>query len=315
MTVHKKWISILSATLFLASPIVLAERAFAEAKVGVSAAVRGNVFVKSGGQKEERKARAEQSIFLQDEVLTKQQSALQILLIDQSMFTIGENCEMIIDKFVYDPDKNLGEMSGTILKGAFRFMSGRIGKANPKNAKIKTAAATIGIRGTMLEGVVGPDALKLVESLGRSTAGADPQQAILVVLRGPGRGTNAITKTGIIDVGNERGSKTISAANFGVFVPGPGQKPVGPFRITESVLGYFDFYLRSVPNGPTYGGDSNQSGAQASGQDAFNVPADFPPLNELFQDELFDNQFEEFKDDNNNCYPYCNDVTGFPSRD
>lgn len=306
MTVHKKWISIFSATIFLTSPFLLGDQALAEAKIGVSAAVRGNVFVKSGGQKEERKAQTEQSIFLQDEVLTKQQSALQILLIDQSMFTIGENCEMIIDKFVYDPDKNLGEMSGTILKGAFRFMSGRIGKNNPANAKIKTAAATIGIRGTMLEGVVGPDALKLVESLGISIAGASKQEGLFVVLRGPGRGTNAITKTGIIDIGNGSGKKTISAANYGVFVPGPGQPPVGPFRITESVLSYFDFYLRSIPTGPSYGGDGSQSGASQSGQDAFNLPNDIPPLNELFQDELFDNQFPEpIDDDNEGCMNEC----------
>ncbi|WP_136657822.1 FecR domain-containing protein [Nitratireductor sp. XY-223] len=283
----------LAVAVFAVASILVPVQAYAAAKIGVSAAVRGKVFVKSGETSDQRRAKVDESILLQDEVLTKQESALQILLLDQSVFTIGENCEMIIDRFVYDPDRKAGEMSGTVLKGAFRFMSGRIGKANPTKANINTPAATIGIRGTMFEGVVGPDAIKLAQLLGLATQGADQQRAVLVILRGPGRNTNSLSNNGIIRVGNSAGQKTISSPNYAVFVPGPGQPPIGPIKVTQEVLDYFDFYLRSLPNGPTFGNDDN-TGEGQSGQDAFNVPGgDFPPLNDLFIDELFDNQFEE----------------------
>lgn len=290
MTVQRTLVFTLAAACLVVTQVAWSVGARAEAKIGVSAAIKGNVFVKSGGASNQRKAKADQSIFLQDEVLTKRQSALQILLIDQSVFTVGENCEMTIDRFVYDPDRNLGEMSGTVVKGAFRFISGRIGKANPTMANITTPSAGIGIRGTMFEGVVGEDALKLAALLGLPTAGADSEKASFVLLRGPGRGTNALTATGIIEVSNSGGKKTISAANYAVFVPGPGQAPIGPFAVTEEVLSYFDFYLRSLPNGPSFGNDGEESGEELSGQDAFNLPDDVPPLNELFQDELFDSQ-------------------------
>ncbi|MEX3010992.1 FecR domain-containing protein [Hoeflea sp. TYP-13] len=296
MIAQWKRTGLLAVATLVAAQLIWCADVRADAKVGVSAAVRGNVFVKSGASSQQRKAQVDQNILLRDEVLTKQQSALQILLLDQSVFTVGENCEMIIDRFVYDPDKKAGEMSGTVLKGAFRFVSGRIGKANPTKANINTPSATIGIRGTMFEGVVGADAIKLAQLLGLSTASADPSKAIFVVLRGPGRNNNALAKSGIIQVGNGSGRKTISAPNYAVFVPGPGQPPIGPFKVTAEILAYFDFYLRSQPNGPSFGGDQQTGGSQ-SGQDAFNLPGSDFPLNELFQDEFFDNQLDPMDDD------------------
>ena len=274
----------------IATPLVMSANAYAGAKIGVSAAVRGNVFVRSGDTRDQRRAQQDQSILLQDEVLTKRESALQILLLDESVFTVGENCEMIIDRFVYDPDKDSGEMTSTIVKGAFRFMSGRIGKNNPTKASVVTPSATIGIRGTMFEGTVGPHAIRLARLLNLPTANADGEKALFVILRGPGRNTNTNSKTGIIDVSNGAGSKTLSSPGYGVFVPGPGQAPIGPILITPEVLAYFDLFLRTGPNGPSTG-NGTETGASQSGLDIFNNPGPgFPDLNDLFSDELFDNQ-------------------------
>lgn len=284
-------IAIAVAGLFSVQPFSAGE-ARAEAKVGVSAAIRGNVFVRSGAGVQEQRAQQDQSIFLQDEVLTKRQSALQILLLDESVFTVGENCEMVIDRFVYDPDKKAGEMSSTIVKGAFRFMSGRIGKNNPTKANVVTPSATIGIRGTFFEGTVGEDAIKLAALLDLPIASADGSKALFVVLRGEGRRKNTLGNTGIINVGNSAGSKTISAPGYGVFVPGPGQPPIGPFPITDEILAYFDLFLRTIPNGESTGG-GEQTGGSQSGQDSFNEPGSpFEGFNDAFFEELFDNQFE-----------------------
>lgn len=293
--------TIAAVGLLSVQPLAVSE-AYAEAKVGVSAAIRGSVFVKSGG--EQQRAQKEQSILLQDEVLTKQQSALQILLLDESVFTVGENCEMVIDRFVYDPDKKAGEMSSTIVKGAFRFMSGRIGKSNPEKANVITPSATIGIRGTIFEGTVGEDAIRLAALLGIPTEGADKDKATLITLSAQGRNKNSMGNTGIIDIFNSAGGVTLSAIGYVVFIPGPGQKPIGPIPITPEILAYFAFYLNSFPNGPSTGG-GEETGAGQAGLDLFNEPGSgFPNLNDAFFDELFDNQNDPMPMDDDDDYYY-----------
>ena len=306
MTARAKGVAVVIAAAIAGLLVLPVADGFAQPKIGVSAAVRGKVFVRSGESAGQRKAEVAQNILLQDEVLTKQQSALQILLLDESTFTVGENCEMVIDRFVYDPGRGTGEMSSQVLKGAFRFVSGKIGKASPTAASIQTPSATIGIRGTMLEGVVGADAIALAQKLGIATGSADPNRAALIILRGAARNNNALTTPGIIEVGNGAGRKTLSAPNYAVFVPGPGQAPIGPFKVNADILAYFDFYLRTVPTGPSFGGGDQASGGSLSGQEAFNLPGDDFPLNELFQDEFFDSQFEEeIGQDDDECGRSC----------
>lgn len=262
------------AGLVLSSAIVVASSfgsGIAAPVVGTSAAVRGNVYVSTAGA--ERKAQVKDAIKLQDKVLTKQDSALQILLLDQSTFTVGQNCELTIDLFVYDPDTSVGDFSATVAKGAFRFISGAIGKNNPENASIRTPIATIGIRGTMFEGIVGPDAIALAQLGGLDTSGAHPTGASIIILRGPGRSRNSLDRTGIIDISTNGGTETINQPNYFVFAPGPNQPPSKPMRITPEMQAYLDFFLRSHPSGagenPT---GVETTGSQESGQEVFELP-------------------------------------------
>ena len=242
--------------------------AWAAPVVGTSAAVRGKVFVSTSGA--ERKAQVKDSIKLQDKVRTRNDSALQILLLDESTFTVGQNCEMVIDRFVYDPSTSVGQVSASIAKGAFRFMSGRIGKQNPTNANLSTPSATIGIRGTFLDGVVGEDAIILADLAGLDTSNADPEKASIVVLRGPGRGGTSLDNPGRITVSTGGGTATISQPNYAIFTPAPGLPPIGPFLITPQIQQYLDLFLRSSPNGATQNptGES-ETGSKFSGQEKF----------------------------------------------
>src|SRR5678816_2381329 len=58
---------------------------------------------------------------------------------------MGPSSELVLDKFVYDPDKKAGAMTIKALSGAFRFVSG---SAPSQNYRIDTAVGTIGVRGT-----------------------------------------------------------------------------------------------------------------------------------------------------------------------
>ena len=253
--------------------------ALSQAKVGTSAGVQGNVFVRGGGTDEQRHAAVREEILLQDQVITKQESALQILLLDASIFTVGENCEMVIDRFVYDPSTGAGEMSASVVKGAFRFMSGRIGANNPTNADIRTPSALIGIRGTFLECSVGEDAILLARLAGLADAAtADPVRASMCCLRGPA--ANTPDTRGVISVANQYGQSTAQKANTCIFDPG-NAAPIGPFEAPDDVITYFDKLLRSDPIGDPFTlPEEEKSSAKNADDPQDEYPDDDPDTNE-----------------------------------
>lgn len=260
--------------VLVSTSLVLAGTAlgWAAPQVGTASAVRGDVLVLTEGAR--RKAEVRSSIQLNDEVQTKDDSALQILLLDQTIFTIGQNCSIIIDEFVYDPNGPSGSLGTQVLTGAFRYMSGQIAKANPQAVNIETPGATIGIRGTMAEGVVGPDAVALAQLGGVDTSSASPEEASITLLRGPGMGANTLDESGGITVTSGGETRTISEPGYFIFVPGPGQPPLGPFPVTDDLLEYLDFFLRSAPSGPTENPISVAGGDIESGQHLFESDLD-----------------------------------------
>ncbi len=107
-------------------------------------------------------------IFFGDTIISKSKSNAQILFLDQTVLTLGEETELTIDEFVYDPNSKDGSFVSTVKTGTVKFITGQISKKNPDNLEVKVPAGTLGARGT--EFVV------LSESNNEST----------VVLLGPG---------------------------------------------------------------------------------------------------------------------------------
>ncbi|EFL87841.1 FecR domain-containing protein [Ahrensia sp. R2A130] len=272
-------------SLILTAAIFTTTAAYAAPSIGTSAAVRGDVFVTTTGTK--RVAKVRDSIRLQDQVLTKDDSALQILLVDRTTFTVGQNANLTITKFIYDPTQDSGELAARVTKGAFRFMSGNIGKANPTNASVSTPSATIGIRGTFFEGIVGIDAIALADLAGLNTVGADQQAASIVILRGPGKSRNTIDRPGSIVISNSGGSRQIAQPGYAVFVASAGATPSAPFKLTMEMQDYLDFFLRSAPNGPPVNPTGlTGTGSQGSGQLDIQIPID--PIDDFVDDGITD---------------------------
>jgi hypothetical protein len=87
-------------------------------------------------------------VFLNDTVTTGADSKLQILLNDDSIFSQGEQSEMTIDEYIYNPAQASDNAFGVRLgKGLFRTVTGKITDLNPDRFTVKTSRATIGIRG------------------------------------------------------------------------------------------------------------------------------------------------------------------------
>jgi hypothetical protein len=121
--------------------------ALAEDKmVGQAAVVRGEVYVERGDSKIALKAR--DNVYQGDKVITGEKGKVQIIFADDSIFTIGKQAEILLDKYVYDPSTHEGESDVKAKKGTFKFVTGKLAKKNPKQVKVRTPFATIGVRGS-----------------------------------------------------------------------------------------------------------------------------------------------------------------------
>lgn len=212
--------------------------------IGVAAAVRGGVKALAPGQSRKEIGRdvlSGKPLYLNDLVRTGQAGRLQIMLLDETTFTVGQNAEMLLDEFVYDPETNEGKVSAQILKGSFRFVTGRIAKRDVGDVKVALPAATIGIRGTIVEGVV------------HENGDAD------VALGGPGPDNNAEEEPGGITVTNARGSVDIDQSGFMTSIRG-GNAPTEPQRVTPEFKSQ-----AGLSAGDAAGGGSSMDGADAGG--------------------------------------------------
>jgi hypothetical protein len=79
-------------------------------------------------------------------------SAVRILLVDQTTFAIGPDARLALDQLTFDPQDHSGEVSFSMLKGVFIFTSGLVAKKDPSHMTVNTPVALIGIRGTVVTG-------------------------------------------------------------------------------------------------------------------------------------------------------------------
>jgi trimeric autotransporter adhesin len=154
MTILKNSLYILVAGLLFTGLLSLnAGPALSATKVGVTSAVNPKAFGTPPGGAISRLFLGEKIVF-NHRIKTTAGGLVQLLFVDGSAFTVGENSELVIDKYIYDPKKKTGKMAVNVVKGVFRFVGGRLSKAKG-GVTIKTSVATIGIRGGVMTGDVG----------------------------------------------------------------------------------------------------------------------------------------------------------------
>ena len=178
--------------------------------IGVAAALRGDVVRISTGSGDASPGPVSSGtkIFLGDEIKVASGGRMQIMLLDETVFTLGSGARLVIDEFVYDPAAETGSMTTQITKGAFRFVSGKLAKSSPKAMKVKLPSASISIRGTQVAGIV------------------DEDGSSQIVLVGPGPNSFGAT-LGAITVSNALGSVDLTRPNFSTSIV-PDQPPATP---------------------------------------------------------------------------------------
>ena len=91
-----------------------------------------------------------------DEILTSKKSRVQVMLKDETIVTIGASSSFSFEEFKFDGSKN-SKIEMRANRGFFRSVTGKIAKIAPERFKVRTASATIGIRGTDFSGNVSGD--------------------------------------------------------------------------------------------------------------------------------------------------------------
>ena len=214
-------------------------------KIGVVAIAQGKVELKMPGQIG-RIAQSGEPVFIGEEVKTDAKGHLQILLLDETVFTIGPNSSITIDKFVYDPNSHDGEIRASITKGIFRYVSGKIATKRSDNVSVKLPTASIGFRGTIVGGQVNPNG------------------SALAALLGPGTNNDAHARIGSFSIDGQDGShQDVNRTGFGVEVNANGGLS-GVFQLSNEQVNSLTSGLRPSANSGPASGSGSQGGANGS---------------------------------------------------
>lgn len=197
-------------------------------QAGVSAAVRGDVQI-ARADAVGRQVNSGEPIFLEDAIVSGSDSGMQVLLLDETVFTIGPESEISIDQFVYDPNIGEGSLVASMAKGTMRFVTGNIAAGTPENMSIKLPVGTIGIRGT--NGVVTvltqqQAQQQFPDQSNQLGGGGGPEAPVIfAALNGPGPLSNAGAGTGSFNFSTPNGDVDLNRPGAAVLAT-PGQPPV-----------------------------------------------------------------------------------------
>ena len=180
---------------------------------GVAAAVRGEVKATSGNTAE-HSLKSGDKVFMGDQIETGKDGQLQVLLLDQTVFTLGPLSAIKVDEFAYNPSDNSGKVKASIMKGIFRVVSGKVAHKKPENMSVDLPAGTIGFRGTNVAGII-------------------DWQKTMVVLLGP-VGVGRIYVTNVVN--GEVVGVDINEAGEATIIGGPNVAPLPVFQVSETDL-------------------------------------------------------------------------------
>lgn len=178
------------------------------------------------------------AIYSGDAISTEKDTTLDILFSDGSRFLVGPKSEFVVDRFVYNRGAGGDAFHSRILKGVFRFVSGLIAKSQGRDMTVGVSVATIGIRGTHVEGEVTDRQEK---------DGVMVDASAKVVLLEP---EEADKQTSIV-VSNEFGSVVIDKPGYGTEIPDE-KSPPSPVRKMQ--LHTIENVQRAIRNSVRQGG-------------------------------------------------------------
>lgn len=119
--------------------------------VGEVAEVRGAATAARPGARS-RTLEPKGEVYFRDTLRTTGEARLVAEFDDGTKLTLGDSASVVIDSFVYDPSRSIGQLAARVAGGAFLFVGGRIEDQARASVRLRTPLATLGIRGTTVWG-------------------------------------------------------------------------------------------------------------------------------------------------------------------
>ena len=199
----------------------------AEEKLDIEKQLVGIVGAISGTIKTDiRELKIGDKIYLNETIYAAADSGTQLLLLDQSTFTIGSDSEVVMDTFIYDPATNDGKIVAKVKKGSLKIISGLISKKNPDSLTVNVPEGTLGSRGTEFQTIVS-------------------NQKTDTLLIGPGKNNTLGLRPGAVLVGNNLG-QTLLSNPYSVASMVKGNAPGKAKQITKNQLKKFKKRMKVV---------------------------------------------------------------------
>ena len=161
-------------------------------------------------------------VHLGDLLETGPDGAIRVQFTDATFFSVGANGSARIDSFVFDPDRGSSQLSMAFLRGAFRFVSGGPLHTGPSAPSVQTPVAAIGMRGTGVSGMIGPEAETMFARIDPSFVSdkGDATNATLILLT-----------DGAIDVDGSGVKVAMDVPGQALFFRRKGAPPIGPVDV------------------------------------------------------------------------------------
>jgi hypothetical protein len=182
-------------------------------------------------------------IFAGERIRSGAGTVLQIEFTDKSRFILAPNTEFEVGRYSYaSGGAEEDAFHSRIVKGAFRFVTGLIARSKGKDMKVSVSVATIGIRGTHVEGEVS----ERQEKEGR-TVDASAKVALLEP-ESPDAGSAIIVE-------NRFGSVVVDKPGYGTEIPDE-KSPPSPVKRMQ--LRTIDNVLRAIRTPARTGGPARK---------------------------------------------------------
>merc|ERR1711904_392777 len=170
--------------------------------------------------------KAGDKIYLNETISAGAGSGTQILLLDQSTFTIGSESEVVMDTFIYDPATSDGKIVASVKQGSLKVISGLISKKNPDSLTVEVPEGTLGSRGTEFQTIV---------SKGKTDT----------LLVGPGKNNTLGMRPGAVLVGNKFG-QTLLNNPYSITSMTKNKAPGQAKKITKNQLKKFNKKMKAL---------------------------------------------------------------------
>lgn len=147
MSHQRRLFSFVAITLILGSSLAMASEGGADG-IGFYTAVSGQVSVTHPGEAQVLPVRLHDQVLFKDVIQTQDESRTKAFFQDDSMLTVGENSQVEINEYIYNPEQNVRRAIVKLVQGQVRALVSKVFKANGSKFEIHTPSAVAAARGT-----------------------------------------------------------------------------------------------------------------------------------------------------------------------